>query len=86
MNRSRLATAAVEPPERNQPVNASTQLRLRIANERIARDHRQAAEERLADQARRRHRLSLRQRASRQLIQLGERLATEPSLTPVRSR
>ena len=67
-------------------MHAYTQLRLRLANERIARDHRAAAEERLADQARRRHRLSLRQRASRQLIELGERLATEPSLTPARSR
>jgi hypothetical protein len=67
-------------------MNANTQIRLRLANEQIARDHRAAAEERLADQARRRHRLSLRLRASRQLIQLGERLATEPSLTPARSR
>jgi len=67
-------------------MNSTTQLRLRLANERIARDHRSAAEERLADQARRRHRLPLRLRASRQLIQLGERLATEPSLTPARSR
>ena len=67
-------------------MNANAQLRLRLANEQIGRDHRQAAEERLADQARRRHRLPLRQRAARQLIQLGERLATEPTLTPARSR
>ncbi len=67
-------------------MHANTQLRLRLANDRIARDHRQAAEERLADQARRRHRLPIRQRAARQLIQLGERLATEPNLTPARSR
>jgi len=60
--------------------------RLRLANDRIDRLHRQAAEARLADQARRRHRLSLRLRASRRLIQLGERLAAEPALTPVRSR
>jgi hypothetical protein len=73
-------------PERNQQVNAHTQLRLRLANDRIARDHRFATEMRLADQARRRHRLPLRQRAARQLIQLGERLATEPALTPARSR
>jgi hypothetical protein len=80
-------TRSMRPdPERNQPMHAHTQLRLRLANERIARDHRSAAEERLADQARRRHRLSLRLRASRRLIQLGERLATEPSLTPARSR
>ena len=67
-------------------MHANTELRLRLANDRIARDHRQAAEERLADQARRRHRQSLRQRAARQLIQLGQRLAAEPSLTPARSR
>jgi hypothetical protein len=65
---------------------ASADLRLRLVNDRIARDHRQAAEARLADQARRRHRLSLRHRAAHLLIQLGERLAAEPSLTPVRSR
>ena len=65
---------------------ANTQLRLRLANEQIARDHRRAAEERLARLGRRRHRLSLRQHASRRLIQLGERLAAEPNLTPARSR
>ena len=59
---------------------------LRLANDRIDRLHRQAAEARLADQARRRHRPSLRQRAALRLIQLGERLAAEPALTPVRSR
>ena len=67
-------------------MHANAQLRLRLANERIARDHRLAAEARLAEQARRRHRLSLRQRTASRLIQLGERLAAEPSLTPVRSR
>jgi hypothetical protein len=65
---------------------ANADQRLRLANDRIDRLQRQAAEARLADQARRRHRLSLRQRAARQLIQLGERLAAEPTLTPVRSR
>jgi hypothetical protein len=60
--------------------------RLRIARDRIAHEHRIAAEARLADQARRRHRLSLRLRASRRLIELGERLAAEPNLTPARSR
>jgi hypothetical protein len=59
---------------------------LQLANDRIARDLRHAAEVRLAEQARRRHRLSLRQRAATRLIQLGERLATEPSPTPARSR
>lgn len=67
-------------------MNAHAHLRLRLANERIARDHRQAEEARLADQARRRHRLSLRLRAAHRLIQLGERLAAEPTLTPARSR
>ena len=45
-----------------------------------------AAEARLAERARRRHRISLRHRAAQQLIQLGERLAAEPSLAPARSR
>ncbi len=65
---------------------ASADQRLRLANDRIARDHRQAADARLADQARRRHRLSLRQRAAHRLIKLGERLAAEPALTPARFR
>ena len=65
---------------------SNSHLGLALANDRIDRLHRQAAEERLADQARRRHRQSLRQRTSRQLIQLGERLAAEPALTPARSR
>ena len=67
-------------------MHASAELRLRLANERIARDHRQAAEARLADQARHRHRLSLRRRAANLLIQAGERLAAEPALTPARFR
>ena len=61
-------------------------IRLRLVNDRIAREHRHAAEARLADQARRRHRLPLRLRAARQLIQLGERLEAEPTLRPARSR
>jgi hypothetical protein len=56
--------------------------RLRLVNDRIDRLHREAAEARLADQAPRRHRLSLRQRTAHRLIQLGERLAAEPALTP----
>ena len=67
-------------------MHAHAQFSLRLANDRIARDHRMAAEERLADQARRRHRLPLRQRAARQLIRLGERLAAEPTLTSARVR
>ena len=61
-------------------------IRLRLVNDRLAREHRYAAEARLADQARRRHRLPLRLRAARQLIQLGERLEAEPNLRPARSR
>jgi len=67
-------------------MHANAELRLRLANERIARDHRHAADARLAAEARRRHRRSLRQRAALLLIQAGERLATEPTLTPARSR
>jgi hypothetical protein len=67
-------------------MHASAELRLRLANDRVARDHRHAAEARLAEGARRRHRISLRHRAAQQLIQLGERLAAEPALTPARSR
>ena len=67
-------------------MHADANLQLRLANDRIDRLHRQAAEARLADQARRRHRLSLRQRAAHQLIKLGERLAAEPAMTPVRPR
>lgn len=67
-------------------MNASAQLRLRMANERIARAHRHAAEARLAEQARRRHRRSLRQAVATRLIRAGERLAAEPTLTPARTR
>ena len=76
----------MRPPERNQPMFATADERLRLANERIARDHGHAAEARLAEEARRRHRLTLRQRTANRLIQLGERLAAEPALTPARSR
>ena len=67
-------------------MHAYADLRLRLANDRMARAHGNAAEARLADQARRRHRLSLRHRAAHLLIQLGERLAAEPALTPARFR
>lgn len=67
-------------------MQAHAQLRLRAVNERIARDHRFAADARLAEQARRRHRRSLRQAVAIRLIRAGERLAAEPTLTPVRSR
>ena len=61
-------------------MHASTEMRLRLANERIAREHRHAASARQAEQARRRHRRSLRQRAAVLLIRAGERLAAEPAL------
>ncbi len=65
---------------------ANADQRLWLANERIARDHRHIALARLAEEAQHRHRPSLRHRAGRQLIELGERLAAEPALTPARSR
>ncbi|MEW5992001.1 MAG: hypothetical protein AB1736_11745 [Chloroflexota bacterium] len=67
-------------------MHAHADERLRLANDWIAREIRDAARARLADQARRRHRLSLRLWAGRQLIKLGERIAAEPTLTLVRSR
>jgi hypothetical protein len=67
-------------------VHAGAELRLRMANERIARGHRDAARARQAEQARRRHRISLRQSVGRSMIELGRRLAAEQSLNPVRSR
>ena len=72
--------------ERNQPMIPNAEIRRWLANDRIAREHLYAAEARLADEARRRHRLSLRHRTARQLIRLGERLAAEPTLRPARSR
>jgi hypothetical protein len=67
-------------------MHASADERLRLANDWIAREVRHAAEARLADQARQRHRPSLRLRAGRQLIKLGARIAAEPTLTLARSR
>lgn len=67
-------------------MNSRAEVRLRLVNERHALDQRYAARTRLAEQARRRHRLSLRSRAGHALIAAGHRLATEPHLTPVRSR
>ena len=67
-------------------MHASAHERLRLANDWIAREVRHAAEARLADQARQRHRPSLRLRAGRQLIKLGARIAAEPTLTLARFR
>ncbi len=68
------------------PMFATADQRLRLANDWIAREHRHAADARLAAEAKRRHRLSLRRRAAALLIQAGERRAAEPALTPSRSR
>jgi hypothetical protein len=67
-------------------MHADAQLRLRMANERIARDHRYAADERLAEMARRRHRPSLRRQVGRSIIRIGERLASEKAFEPARAR
>jgi len=67
-------------------MQSSADLRLRMVNERIARSHRFAAQARQAEQARRRHRPSLRRTVGRSMIELGRRLAAEQALTPVRSR
>lgn len=67
-------------------MHAFAEERLRLANEQIARELRHAAQARLAEEARRRHRSSLRQRAGRQLVKLGNRIAAEQPLTPARSR
>jgi len=66
-------------------MNANAHLRLRLANERIARMHRQAADERRALRAPR-TRPSLRRRVGRSIISIGERLASEPNLEPARAR
>jgi hypothetical protein len=67
-------------------MHAHADARLRLANDWIAREIREAAQARLAEQARQRDRLPLRLRAGRQLIKLGQRLAAEPTLTLARSR
>ena len=67
-------------------MHATADQRLRLANERMAREHRHAARARLAEEARRRHRLSLRRRTADLLIRAGQRLAAEPALKPAGSR
>jgi hypothetical protein len=67
-------------------MHAGPELRLRLANERIARANRQAARARLAEQARQRPRPSLRWSVGRSMISIGRRLAAEPAPRPVRSR
>jgi hypothetical protein len=67
-------------------MHPSADLRLRLANERIAREQRHAADSRLARTARQRQRPSLRQAVGRSMIEIGRRLAAEQSLNPVRSR
>jgi hypothetical protein len=65
---------------------AHTQLRLRLANERIAQAHRDAAASRLAFAARDLDRLTLRRRLGRSIIRIGERLASERALEAARAR
>jgi hypothetical protein len=67
-------------------MHPNADLRLRLANDRIAREHRHAADTRLARTARQRLRPSLRRTVGRSMIELGRRLAAEQPLTPVRSR
>lgn len=63
-------------------MHPSADLRLRLANDRIARDHRHAADTRLARKARHRLRPSLRRAVGRSMIEIGQKLAAEQSLTP----
>ena len=67
-------------------MNDIAHLRLRLANEHIARLHRQAADESRAQWARQRHRLSLRRQLGRSIIAIGERLAAERGFEPARAR
>ena len=66
-------------------MQTTTALRLALAHERIARAHRDAAEARLAEEARHRSRPTLRRRTGRLLIAAGHRLAAEPSPRLARS-
>jgi hypothetical protein len=75
------------PTERKEnAMHAHTQLRLRLANERIAHEHRHAAQSRLAFAARDRDRLTLRRRLGRSIIRIGERVASERALEAARAR
>jgi hypothetical protein len=67
-------------------MHANANLRLRLANERIARLHRQAADDRRARWARDLNRPNLRRRLGRSIISIGERLAAEPAFKPARAR
>ena len=67
-------------------MNGNAHLRLRLANERIARLHRQADDDRRAQSARQLHRPSLRRQLGRSIIAIGERLAPERGFEPARAR
>lgn len=67
-------------------MHAEATFGLRFAHERIARQRGAAREARLAEEARRRHRRSLRRAVGHQIIGIGERLAAEPALRPARTR
>jgi hypothetical protein len=66
-------------------VFASAELRRRMVRERIA-SARDAQRARLAEEARRRYRPSLRRTVGRSMIEIGRRLAAEGYPAPVRSR
>jgi len=65
-------------------MQAGPELRLRLVNERLARARRHAARARLAEEARKRPRPSLRQSVGRSMISIGRRLAAEPQNSLVR--
>jgi hypothetical protein len=66
-------------------MRTTTALRLALAHERIARARRDAAQARLAEEARHLSRLTLRQRTGELLIAAGRRLLAEPTQRLARS-
>jgi hypothetical protein len=71
--------------ERTQPMQTMTAQRLALAHERMARAHREAAEARLAREARHPSRPTLRRRTGHALIAAGRRIAAEPTPRLARS-
>jgi hypothetical protein len=65
---------------------AESELRLRIARDRRQGDLKAAANERLLRAHRAREARPIRARIGRSVIRIGERLAAEPNLEPVRPR
>ena len=66
-------------------MRTTTALALALAHEHVARARREAEQARLAEEATRRHRLTLRQRTGELLIAAGRRLAAEPTPRLARS-